>query len=163
MKRRSIIKLPSTYGDVLSILRHHRSYLVEEAKSESESEESSSDTEKIPTASSITQIKPFSPLFLNNMKKFGVPTDWLAKRSNSARQSSYSRSSIKSNMSKLDAMIKSASAKPVKSSRKLSFVEGATAEPINIEIDKENADPSQEVSEPSIEVPKASPAPTPCK
>ena len=97
------------------------------------------------------------------MKKFGVPTDWLAKRSNSARQSSYSRSSIKSNMSKLDAMIKSASAKPVKSSRKLSFVEGATAEPINIEIDKENADPSQEVSEPSIEVPKASPAPTPCK
>ncbi|CAF4880939.1 unnamed protein product, partial [Rotaria magnacalcarata] len=80
-------------------------------KEQSESDEESSDEEQPSTASSITITKPFSPLFLNNMKKFGVSTDWLAKRSNIVRQSAYSLSSVKSNTSKLDAMIKSASAK----------------------------------------------------
>jgi len=51
MKRRSIIKLPK------------------EPKEQSESDETSSDSEKPSTASSITITKPFSPLFLNNMKK----------------------------------------------------------------------------------------------
>jgi hypothetical protein len=121
MKRRSIIKLPK------------------EAKDQSESDETSSDSEKPSTSSSITITKPFSPLFLNNMKKFGVSTDWLAKRSNSLRQSSYSRSSVKSNTSKLDAMIKSASTKPIRSNRKLSFIESPTA--TRVETDKENSDP----------------------
>ena len=110
---------------------------IEASKSQSESDESSSDSEK----TAVTN-KPFSPLFLNNMKKFGVSSDWLAKRSNSLRQSAYSLSSVKSNTSKLDAMIKSASAKPVRSNRKLSFVEGATS--TKVEADKENADPASE-------------------
>ncbi|CAF3550901.1 unnamed protein product [Adineta steineri] len=97
------------------------------------------------TASSITLTKPFSPLFLNNMKKFGVSTDWLAKRSNSLRQTAYSRSSVKSNASKLDEMIKSASCKPIRSNRKLSFIEPTT--PTKLETDKENADPSIETTE----------------
>ncbi len=84
------------------------------------------------------------------MKKFGVSTDWLAKRSNSLRQTSYSRSSVKSNTSKLDAMIKSASAKPIRSNRKLSFIEPTT--PTKVETDKENSDPKEEIIKP-----------TPCK
>lgn len=75
------------------------------------------------------------------MKKFGVSTDWLAKRSNSARHSSYSRSSVKSNTTQLDAMIKSASAKPIKSSRKLSFVEPSNNSG-KLDFDKENLDPN---------------------
>lgn len=116
VKKRSIIKLSK------------------ENSTQSESDEALSDTEKVPTSSSST--KPFSPLFLNNMKKFGVSTDWLTKRSNSAKQSSYSRSSIKSNTSQLDAMIKSASTKPIKSSRKLSFVPPAKSD-VDVE-EKEN-------------------------
>ncbi len=137
---------------------------IEEPKEQSESDETSSDSEKPSTASSITIIKPFSPLFLNNMKKFGVSTDWLAKRSNSLRQSSYSRSSVKSNTSKLDAMIKSASAKPIRSNRKLSFIEPTT--PIKVEIDKENTDPlidGNEKTEESKEITKLSTERTPCK
>lgn len=125
---------------------------LEESNDESESDEISSDSEKISTASSITITKPFSPLFLNNMKKFGVSTDWLAKRSNSLRQASYSRSSVKSNTSKLDEMIKSASAKPIRSNRKLSFVEPTT--PTKVETDKENTDPTEETNEEPKEVEK---------
>jgi len=98
------------------------------------------------------------------MKRFGVSTDWLAKRSNSLRQASYSRSSVKSNTSKLDAMIKSASAKPIRSNRKLSFVEPTT--PTKIETDKENTDPStdtNEKKEESKDVTTTSSVPTPCK
>jgi hypothetical protein len=133
---------------------------LEETKEESESDETSSDSEKISTASSITITKPFSPLFLNNMKKFGVSTDWLAKRSNSLRQSSYSRSSVKSNASKLDAMIKSASAKPIRSNRKLSFIEPTT--PTKIETDKENNDPLVDTNEKKEEE-IVKPLSTPCK
>ncbi|CAF2787198.1 unnamed protein product [Rotaria sp. Silwood2] len=129
MKRRSIIKLPK------------------EIKEQSESDETSSDSEKPSTASSLTITKPFSPLFLNNMKKFGVSTDWLAKRSNLIRQSAYSRSSVESNASKLDAMIKSASAKPIRSNRKLSFVETTTTTPTKAETDKENTDPLTETND----------------
>lgn len=77
------------------------------------------------------------------MKKFGVSTDWLAKRSNLIRQTAYSRSSVESNTSKLDAMIKSASTKPIRSNRKLSFVEtpSATTTPTKVDTDKENKDP----------------------
>jgi pseudouridine-5'-phosphate glycosidase len=90
------------------------------------------------------------------MKKFGVSSDWLAKRSNSIRQTSYSRSSLKSNTNQLDAMIKSASAKPIRSNRKLSFIENPT--PMNIEIDQENTDPLIESTEKNKEEAK-----TPCK
>ncbi|CAF0765855.1 unnamed protein product [Rotaria sordida] len=144
IKRRSIIKLPK------------------EIKEQSESDETSSDSEKPSTTSSITITKPFSPLFLNNMKKFGVTTDWLAKRSNLLRQSTYSRSSVESNTSQLDAMIKRASAKPIKSNRKLSFVETTT--PTKTEIDKENTDPLTEINdtkEESNEITKTSQEPTP--
>lgn len=134
---------------------------VEEAKEQSESDESSSDSEKISTVSSITVTKPFSPLFVNNMKKFGVSSDWLAKRSNSLRQSAYSLSSVKSNTSKLDAMIKSASTKPVRSNRKLSFVESSSR--AAAETDKENSDPSVEKKEKEEEVTKPAAEPTPCK
>ncbi len=95
------------------------------------------------------------------MKKFGVSTDWLAKRSNSLRQSAYSRSSVKSNTSKLDAMIKSASAKPIRSNRKLSFVESPTA--TRVETDKENSDPLVEKKEGEEEIAKPTSEPTPCK
>ena len=97
------------------------------------------------------------------MKKFGVSTDWLAKRSNSLRHSAYSRSSVKSNTSKLDAMIKSASAKPIRSNRKLSFVESPTA--TRVETDKENSDPLVEKKEEGEEgeVTKPASEPTPCK
>ena len=133
--------------------------LLEEDKSQSESDEASSDSEKVPaTTSSITITKPFSPLFLNNMKKFGVSTDWLAKRSNSVRHSSYSRSSIKSNTNQLDAMIKSASAKPIRSSRKLSFIDTNNNKPEKLDFDKENTDPQEE----SKDVPKPAPTPSPC-
>lgn len=133
---------------------------LEENRDESESDEVSSDSEKTQTtsSSSITLTKPFSPLFLNNMKKFGVSTDWLAKRSNSARHSSYSRSSIKSNTSQLDAMIKSASAKPIRSSRKLSFVETS-----NSKEEKENADPNEEAIETKTEENVSKPTATPCE
>ncbi|CAF0752717.1 unnamed protein product [Rotaria sordida] len=144
IKRRSIIKLPK------------------EIKEQSESDETSSDSEKPSTTSSITITKPFSPLFLNNMKKFGVTTDWLAKRSNLLRQSTYSRSSVESNTSQLDAMIKRASAKPIRSNRKLSFVETTT--PTKTEIDKENTDPLTEINdtkEESNEITKTSQEPTP--
>ncbi len=120
-------------------------FFLEETKEQSDSDETSSDSDKPLTTSSITITKPFSPLFLNNMKKFGVSTDWLAKRSNSLRQSSYSRSSVKSNTSKLDAMIKSASAKTIRSNRKLSFVEPTT--PPKVEPDKENTDPLVDTNE----------------
>ncbi|CAF1084767.1 unnamed protein product [Rotaria sp. Silwood1] len=122
-----------------------------------------SDEKKPSTTSSIT--KPFSPLFLNNMKKFGVSSDWLAKRSNLLRQTTYSRSSVESNTSKLDAMIKSASTKPIRSNRKLSFVETITTTTLtNIEIDKENTDPlTTEINdnkEESNEITKTSQEPT---
>ncbi|CAF5210634.1 unnamed protein product, partial [Rotaria magnacalcarata] len=135
-------------------------------KEQSESDEESSDEEQPSTASSITITKPFSPLFLNNMKKFGVSTDWLAKRSNIVRQSAYSLSSVKSNTSKLDAMIKSASAKPIRSNRKLSFIENTNTAPTRLEFDKENEDPSTETNdkkEESNEATKPNEAPTPCK
>jgi len=118
-------------------------WILEEAKDQSESDDQSSDVEKLPTTNLTNEIsKPFSPLFLNNMKKFGVSSDWLSRRSNSLRQSAYSRSSVKSNTSQLDAMIKSASTKPIKSNRKLSFVETSTSS-ITIEngTDKENVEP----------------------
>ena len=118
---------------------------------QSESDETSSDSEKSSTASSITLTKPFSPLFLNNMKKFGVSTDWLAKRSNLLGQSAYSRSSVKSNTTKLDAMIKSASSKPIRSNRKLSFVDTTRKTmiiaPSEIETNKENVDPSMAIND----------------
>ena len=96
------------------------------------------------------------------MKKFGVSSDWLAKRSNSLRQATYSRSSVKSNTSKLDAMIKSASAKPIRSNRKLSFVEPPTA--TGIETDKENTDPTTETTEKNEEESKdLMSVTTPCK
>jgi hypothetical protein len=57
---------------------------------------------------------------------------------------------VKSNTSKLDAMIKSASAKPIRSNRKLSFIEPTT--PTKVETDKENSDPKEEIIKP-----------TPCK
>jgi hypothetical protein len=113
--------------------------LLEDKNSQSESDDPSSDSEK----PSTNVVKPFSPLFLNNMKKFGVSTDWLAKRSNSIRHSSYSRSSIKSNTSQLDAMIKSASAKSIRSSRKLSFMETNGNEQVKSEFEKENIDPEK--------------------
>ena len=166
VKRRSIIKLPSKRRPALNDQSNCPYLLSEENKSQSESDDASSDSEKIPTASSITIDKPFSPLFLNNMKKFGVSTDWLAKRSNSARHSSYSRSSIKSNTSKLDAMIKSASAKPIRSNRKLSFIEdnnNNNIEPIQLEFEKENVDPAEDVPEPQEEPKAAAPEPSPCK
>lgn len=99
------------------------------------------------------------------MKKFGVSTDWLAKRSNLIRQSAYSRSSVESNTSKLDAMIKSASAKPVRPNRKLSFVENASPK---VEGDKENSDPLNETNDEkaegeSQEETKTTEEPTPCK
>jgi hypothetical protein len=97
------------------------------------------------------------------MKKFGVSSDWLAKRSNSLRQSSYSRSSVKSNTSKLDAMIKSASAKPIRSNRKLSFVETPTTTTTKTEIDKENTDPSEETDEKKEEQKETTKTPSPCK
>lgn len=99
------------------------------------------------------------------MKKFGVSTDWLAKRSNSLRQSAYSLSSVKSNTSRLDAMIKSASAKPIRSNRKLSFIESPTSSRVG-EPDKENTDPSVEKKaedEDEEVVNKPAPEPTPCE
>ena len=139
---------------------------IEETIEQSESDETSSDSEK----TSITLTKSFSPLFLNNMKKFGVSTDWLAKRSNLLRQSTYSRSSVKTNASKLDAMIKSASSKSIRSNRKLSFVDTTrtttTTESSEIEINKENVDPSiaiNEKNEESHETIKLSPVLIHCK
>ena len=101
------------------------------------------------------------------MKKFGVSTDWLAKRSNSLRQSAYSLSSVKSNTSRLDAMIKSASTKPIRSNRKLSFVESPTSSRVG-ETDKENTDPSVEKKPEDDEedeevVIKPASEPTPCE
>jgi hypothetical protein len=94
------------------------------------------------------------------MKKYGVSSDWLSKRSNSLRQSAYSLSSVKSNTSKLDAMIKSASAKPIRSNRKLSFIE---TPPKTTEIDKENTDPSEETNENKKEEEETTKKPSPCK
>ena len=106
---------------------------------------------------------------MNNMKKFGVSSDWLAKRSNSLRQSAYSLSSVKSNTSRLDAMIKSASTKPVRSNRKLSFIESPTPARVG-ETDKENTDPlvekkenaEEEEEEEAVVVAKPAQDPTPC-